>query len=138
MALSASRIGALVGNGLAAAATARPMSGGRGVASANLSPVETSEFSANVGVNDYAIVHYDDQNGLDADSRRRQAPQSAAPFVGRSSFGLKVEDPSQDSDSDDGGTFLSDVLHGVGVYENNLRIIAGNQARTGTTLNQWH
>ena len=138
MALSASRIGPLVGNGLAAAATARPMSGGRGVASATLSPVETSEFSANIGVNDYAIVHYDDENGLDSNGRRRQAPQSAAPFLSGGSFGLKVEDPSQDGGSPGGGALLSDVLYGVGIYENNLRIIAGSQVRSGTTLNQWH
>ena len=138
MALSASRISAVAGNGLAAAATARPISGGRGIASATLSPVENSEFSSNIGVNDNAILHYDDQGGLDSDGRRRESPQSAPSFLARGAFGFQVESLSQDPAAGGGSSFLSDVVHGVGVYENNLRIIAPDQIRPGTSLNQLH
>jgi hypothetical protein len=138
MALSASRISAMAGNGLAAAATARPMSGGRGVASAAMSPVETSEFSSNIGVNDNAILHYDEEGGLDSDGRRRESPSSASPFLARGAFGYQVEDLSQDGTTGDGGTFLSDVLYGVGIYESNLRAVAPGQVRPGATLNQLH
>ncbi len=138
MALSASTISAMAGNGLAAAATARPLSGGRGVASATLNSVEASDFSSSVGVNDNSILHYDDEGGLDSDGRRRESPPGASAFLTRGAFGYQVEGLSQESAAGGGGTFLSDVMYGVGVYENNLRIIAPGQIRPGATLNQLH
>lgn len=139
MALTATKISAVAGNGLAAAATARPISGGRGVASATLSPVENTDFSSGIGVNDNGILHYDEEKGgLDSDGRRRGNPRTVSPYMARGAFGYQVEDLSQQGGESQGGSFLSDVLHGVGIYENNIRIIARSQARPGSTLNQWH
>ncbi len=133
MAMSSSRISALAGSGLAAAAAARPATGGRGIASAAQSPVEQSSFSQQIGFNDNIV--YDDQGNLDADGRRRQTPQGTTPFVARAASGYHLGE-TDDSDDGNGSSFLTDVMHGIGVYEENARIVSPGAVHAGAVLNR--
>ncbi len=134
MALSARGITGPAGNGLAAAATARPATGGRGVASAAQTPVEASDFSANVGVNDNGILHYDD-NSAGQQGNGGGEGRNATPFVARGVAAFQVESLSEQESAGGGGVMFADILHGVGIYEGNLRLLTGAYSRPGSKLN---
>lgn len=123
----------MAGNNGLAAATARPAAGGRGVASSAQTPVEASDFSANVGVNDNAILHYDD-NPAGQQGGRGGNGQSATPFVSRGGLTFQVDSLSE-QESGGGGVMFADILHGVGIYEGNLRLLTGAYSRPGGKLN---
>jgi len=136
MALGTTKISALAGPGLsAAAATARPLSGGRGVAAAAQSPVEESTFAGSVGVNDNSILHHDDDTGFDPNGQRRDTPDQGTPFVSHSAFGFQVADADQSAEAPQQSRFLNEVLRGIGVYEYTLKVIAPNSVRPGSVVN---
>jgi hypothetical protein len=136
MALGATKISALAGPSLsAAAASARPLSGGRGVAAAAQSEVEETSFSGQIGVNDNSILHTDDGTGFDPDGQRRDSPQQGTPFVSRSAFGFSVTDASGDSGATPATSFRDAVAHGVGVYEYNLKVITPSAVKPGSVVN---
>ncbi len=131
MALGATKIPGF-GSG-SAAATARPASGGRGVATENPIAVEMAGFTTQIGVGDHSLV-YDDQANIDANARRRaKADPANNAFLNRLANAFHAI-----SEVGDGGThppvFLRDVLHGVMQYEHSQRVIRGD-ARPGSTYN---
>ncbi len=133
MALGTSRIAALSGSsGLAAAATARPMSGGRGVAASAQAAVESSNFSSQIGVNDNAILHYDDQGGLNADGQRRETQQNFSTYYGRA----PVSDTGGLDQNAGGGTLSRvDIQNGIGQYEFAARLAVPGTPRPGARIN---
>jgi len=137
MALSASRIaGGIAAPGMAAAATARPISGGRGVAAASQPAVE-STFASGVGVNDNLILRYDDEGGLNSDGQRREYGRpETTPFIARSAAAFQVEEIDQAGGAGDFRLFLNDVVRGIGVYENNIRLTTPGRVMPGSVLNQ--
>ena len=136
MALGANRISSLAASSFAAA-SARPFSGGRGIASATQGAVESADFSANINVNDNGILHYDDQGQTDANGQKRESGQQGTPFMSRSAFAFMVDglDLAGDSASGTESTFLSNVVRGLATYENNLRVTNPATVRSGAVMN---
>ena len=132
MALGSTKISALAGPSVSTAvATARPRSGGRGVAAATQPEVEGSSFSGQIGTNDNSILQNDTGTGFDANGQRRDSPPQPDSFTSRAAFGFSVADASSES----GGTFRDAVAYGVGVYQYNLRVITPNTVKPGSVLN---
>ena len=132
MALGSSKISALAGPSVSSAvASARPRSGGRGVAAAAQSEVEESSFSGQIGTNDNSILQNDVGSGFDPNGQRRDTPPQADTFMSRAAFGFSVADASGES----GGSFRDAVAYGVGVYQYNLRVIAPNTVKPGSVVN---
>jgi len=132
MALGSTKISALAGPSVSTAvATARPRSGGRGVAAASQPEVEESSFSGQIGTNDNSILQNDTGSGFDPNGQRRDSPPQADTFMSRAAFGFSVADAGGDS----GGSFRDAVAYGVGVYQYNLRIITPNAVKVGSVLN---
>jgi hypothetical protein len=119
---------------MAAAATARPISGGRNVASVTGGPLEASGFSEQIGVNDNRMWRYDDEREFDFEGEGQQQ-KYATPFIIRSSNGFKVDEAEEATDPGSGYAFLNEILRGVGVYENNMRVISPGAVRRGSVLN---
>ena len=131
MALGASKISALSGPSLsAAAATARPLSGGRGIASAAQSEVEGASFSGQVGVSENSILHND--NGFDPNGQRRDNPQQGAPFTSNASFAFPVTDTNSEPTA---ASFRDTVMYGLGVYEYNMKVITPSAVKPGSVVN---
>ncbi|HLO77551.1 MAG TPA: hypothetical protein VK196_13930 [Magnetospirillum sp.] len=120
--------------GVAAAATARPASGGRNVASVGAG-VEGAGFSPQIGVNDNRLWRFDEERSFDHEHEDHQQ-QQATPFVVRSASGFKVEEAEEATDAGgSGGVFLDAVLRGIGIYESNMRRTTPGAVRPGSILN---
>ncbi|MDA8230986.1 MAG: hypothetical protein M0006_06585 [Magnetospirillum sp.] len=133
MALSANKVSAVAAPGMAAAATARPLSGGRGVAAENQSPVEAPGFAQQISANDNAILRYDDQNGTGSGGGQYRNP-NPDPFLNRAGVGFTIEDTN--SSAAVGNFSLSDLRRVVGIYEYNVRITSPDTVRPGSVLNR--
>lgn len=134
MALGTNKVSAIASPGMAAAATARPASGGRNVASVGAG-VESSGFSPQIGVNDNRLWRFDEESQFEREPGQQQQ-QQATPFVVRASNGFKVEEAEEATDA--GGTgkvFLDTVLRGIGIYELNMRRTTPGAVRPGSVLN---
>ncbi|WP_173981172.1 hypothetical protein [Magnetospirillum sp. UT-4] len=120
---------------MTAAATARPASGGRNVASVNVGALEEAGFSPQIGINDNRLFRYDEERSFDF-SERREPEQKATPFIIRATNGFRVDEVDDgQSASSGGGAFLDMVMRGVGTYENNMRITTPGTVRPGSVLN---
>lgn len=136
MALGTNKVSAIASPGMAAAATARPASGGRNVASVG-GGVEGTGFSLQIGVNDNRLWRFDDERQFDLERDQQHQQQQATPFIVRSSNGFRVDEAEESADA--GGTgkvFLDMVLRGVGIYESNMRRTTPGAVRPGSVLNQ--
>ena len=139
MSLGVQKVSASSAPGMAAAATAHLFSGGRGVAAAAQSPVESAYYSTQAGVNDNSIVHYDDEGNLDPDGQRRESAQqdTQTDFMARRalSFAALIMDPAQGEGSST--NLFSDMLaRGIRGYERVQGLVNSGMARTGSTINQ--
>lgn len=134
MALSTNRVTAVATPGMAAAATARPASGGRNVASATGGPVESVNFAPQTGVQDNRILRYDEE--FDFDFNDESAPQhQGTPFVIRQASAFSAESVEDQREAESPRTFLGMVLRGVGAYESNMRVTAPGSVRPGSVMN---
>jgi hypothetical protein len=135
MALNANRVSANAAPGMVAAATARPASGGRNVASSR-DLLEEVGFSTQVGINDSKLWRYDEETQFDADdespSKRRERPFFTLPA--RPAFVAETVEAAGEAASSE-RVFLSAVLRGIGVYEAHMRIITPGGIRAGSVLN---
>jgi hypothetical protein len=136
MALGASRISSLAASSFAAA-SARPYSSGRVGSSTSQGPVESSEFSANIGLNDNGIAQSNDNGSTDSDGQRRDSSRQFTPFLTRAAYGYQVEDTDMSSGGALGGDrlFMSDIMRAVGTYETNLRTTNPTTVRPGSVMN---
>lgn len=136
MALGTNKIGAVAQPGVAAAATTRPLSGGRNVASQAASAIEAIDFTQHIGVNDNAILRRDLEMGFGGEGRRnRDEGDGATPFVFRAAAAFQVDEVEETMAQYEGGTFLAQVMQGVGAYEANLRVTTPGTVRPGSVLN---
>jgi hypothetical protein len=135
MALGTSKVSAIGSPGMAAAATARPASGGRNVANSAGAPLEGAVFSPQIGVNDNRLTRYDEEMSFGSDSHQ-QPEQRGTPFIIRASSAFKAEevDEAINSGGEEGG-FLDMVMRGVGTYERNMRVTTPGSVRPGSVLN---
>lgn len=134
MALGSNKVSAIASPGMAAAATARPASGGRNVAS--VAPgVEGAGFSPQIGVNDNRLWRFDEETQFEFE-REPDQQQQATPFIIRAANGFKVEEAEESTDAGGSGkVFLDAVLRGIGIYESNMRRTTPGAVRPGSVLN---
>lgn len=136
MALGTNKIGAVAQPGVTAAATARPLSGGRNVASQSAAAIEALDFTQQIGVNDNAILRREQDMWLGGDGRRRRDEhEGATPFVFRAASSFQVDEVEETMPQSEGGTFLAQVMQGVGAYEANMRVTTPGTVRPGSVLN---
>jgi hypothetical protein len=134
MALNTNRVTSLATPGIAAAATGRPMSGGRNVAGASGQPLEAMGFAADIGISDNRLLRYDDDLHFDF-NQQGETGHRGTPFIVRSAAGFRAEAVDEVSNGDGGETFLSMVMQGVGTYERNMRVTAPGAVRPGSVMN---
>ena len=134
MALGTNKVSAIASPGMAAAATARPASGGRNVASVGPG-VEGAGFSPQIGVNDNRLWRFDEETQFEFEQQSEQQ-QQATPFIIRASNGFKVEEADEaNGGNSGGGVFLDTMLRGIGIYESNMRRTTPGAVRPGSVLN---
>ncbi len=120
---------------MTAAATARPASGGRNVATTHGAPLESAIFSPQIGINDNRLLRYEEEMRFGADDRR-EPEQRGTPFIIRASSAFKAEEVDEVINGGSGeGSFLSMVMRGVGTYERNMRVTTPGSVRPGSVLN---
>lgn len=134
MALGTNKVSAIASPGMAAAATARPASGGRNVASVGPG-VEGAGFSPQIGVNDNRLWRFDEETQFEFEQQSEQQ-QQATPFIIRASNGFKAEEADEaNGGNSGGGVFLDTMLRGIGIYESNMRRTTPGAVRPGSVLN---
>lgn len=133
MALSTQKVSAHAAPGMAAAATARSVAGGRNVASAR-DHIEGAGFATQIGVSDNAYLRYEDD--LDFDSRgERQQHKDYTPLLYRTQLGFQVNAVDETADAGGGRTFLAELTTGVGAYEHTMRVTTPGMVKAGSVLN---
>ncbi|HTH16662.1 MAG TPA: hypothetical protein VL974_08425 [Magnetospirillum sp.] len=134
MALGTGRVSAVAAPGMAAAATARPLSGGRNVASVS-GGVEGADFSPQIGVDDNRLWRYDDEQTPDFGQQKKQDDQ-ATPFVSRLATAFQVGDTEESTEAGGAGRIsLFQMIYGIAMYEANLKITMAGGVRPGSVLN---
>lgn len=135
MALNASRVSPQTTPGVAAAATARTVSGGRNVAHSNQSPVESTSFLGGMGVTDGNLFRYEEEGDFDLGHKQKRQ-HHATPFIFHNASAFKVDEVLESmEDTEIFSAFLSDIVHGVSVYERNLVASRPNSVRCGSVMN---
>lgn len=134
MALGTSKVTALATPGMTAAATARPASGGRNVASVSGAAAEESVFSSQIGVSDNRLLRYDDELDFGF-SEHHQQEQAGTPFMARSASSFQAELADEASGGGSSNLFMDYVTRGVGTYEHNMRVTTPGSVRPGSVLN---
>lgn len=139
MALGTQKVSAMAAPGMAAAATAHPFSGGRGVASAQQAPVESTNFSTQIGVNDNSILHYDDEGSLNPDGQRKQstARDTQTPFMARRALAYSAISLDSAQGDNSATTVFSDLMaRGIRGYERTQSLVNSGLTPSGSTINQ--
>lgn len=134
MALGTNRVSAFASPGMAAAATARPVSGGRNVASTGRGVIGT-DFSPQIEINDNRLWRFDEEREYEQD-REDSPKEQATPFIARAYSGFKVDEAEEAIDA--GGTgkvFLDTMIRAIGIYETNIRLTTAGAVRPGSVLN---
>lgn len=134
MALGTSKVSAIASPGMAAAATARPVSGGRNVASTGRGVV-SADFSPQIEINDNRLWRFDEERSFDTEHEEHREEQ-ATPFIARAFNGFKVEEAEEATDAGAAGrVFLNTVIRAIGIYEANVRLTTPGAVRPGSVLN---
>ena len=134
MALGTHKVSALATPGMTAAATARPASGGRNVASVSGVPAEEAVFSSQIGVNDNRLLRYDEE--LDFGFSEHHDPdRHGTPFMARAASSFQAELADEATGGGASGLFMVYVQRGVGTYEHNMRVTTPGSVRPGSVLN---
>lgn len=134
MALGTQKVSAFATPGMSAAATARPASGGRNVASVSGAPAEEATFSSQIGVNDNRLLRYDEELEFGF-SQQRDPEQQGTPFMAKAASSFQAELADEASGGSSSGLFMDYVMRGVGTYEHNMRVTTPGSVRPGSVLN---
>jgi len=138
MALSTKQVSAVSASGVAAA-TARIGSGGRNVASTSREDVERLDYAHQAGLSDETLLRYQQDSSVSPDGgRQRDSRDRQDPPLWRSEFGkLLLAGAANDEDSSTQlpTLFLDQVLRGIGVYEQSIRITSPTTVRPGSVMN---
>lgn len=134
MALGTNKVAAVSSSGLVAA-SARPASGGRNVASVSRDPLGEAEFSAQLGINDNSILLYDEERA-ETEQRKKRQEKRGTPFMVRAAWGFTVEEIDDTLDhKGPAKIFLAILLHGIETYESNMRLTTPGAVRPGSVVN---
>lgn len=138
MALSTKQVSAVSASGVAAA-TARIGSGGRNVASTSRDDVERLDYAHQTGLGEETLLRYQQDSSVSPDGgRQRDQRERQDTPLWRSAFGkILLAGASNDEDSSHAlpTLFLDQVLRGIGVYEQSIRITSPNTVRPGSVMN---
>lgn len=134
MALGTHKVSALATPGMSAAATARPASGGRNVASVSSTAPEEAVFSSQIGVSDNRLLRYDEELDLGF-SDHRDSDARGTPFMSRAASSFQAELADEASGGGSSSLFMDYVMRGVGTYEHNMRVTTPGSVRPGSVLN---
>jgi hypothetical protein len=138
MALSTKQVSAVSASGVAAA-TARIGSGGRNVASTSRDDVERLDYAHQTGLGEETLLRYQQDSSVSPDGgRQRDQREHQDTPLWRSAFGkilLAGASNDEDSSSPLPTLFLDQVLRGIGVYEQSIRITSPNTVRPGSVMN---
>ncbi|OAN51456.1 hypothetical protein A6A04_16085 [Paramagnetospirillum marisnigri] len=136
MALSTKQIGSAASSSVAAA-TVRIGGGGRNVASATRADVEKLDFTPHLGVSEEQILRFQQEAGnLNPDGRRnsRENRDGFTPLLSRSSLGIEIE-AAEERNADDFKLSLTDIMRGIGSYEENMRVTSPAAVKPGSVMN---
>jgi len=135
MALSTKQIGSAAASSVAAA-TSRVGGGGRNVASSTRPDVERPDFAHQTSFNQEALLRFEQDGALNPDGQRRRDPRDSNASVwnqGNIAFSFDV---GTDTNSDaTPRVFLTDVMRGVGSYEENMRVTSPSSVKPGSVMN---
>lgn len=134
MALGTHKVSALATPGMSAAATARPASGGRNVASVSSTAPEEAVFSSQIGVSDNRLLRYDEELDLGF-SDHRDSDARSTPFMSKAASSFQAELADEASGGGSSSLFMDYVMRGVGTYEHNMRVTTPGSVRPGSVLN---
>lgn len=134
MALGTHKVSALATPGMSAAATARPASGGRNVASVSSTAPEEAVFSSQIGVSDNRLLRYDEELDLGF-SDHRESDSRGTPFMSKAASSFQAELADEASGGGSSSLFMDYVMRGVGTYEHNMRVTTPGSVRPGSVLN---
>lgn len=134
MALGTHKVSALATPGMTAAATARPASGGRNVASVSGVAAEEAGFSSQIGVNDNRLLRYDEELDFGF-SEQRDPDRQGTPFMAKAASSFQAELADEATGGGASGLFMDYVQRGVGTYEHNMRVTTPGSVRPGSVLN---
>lgn len=134
MALGTHKVSALATPGMSAAATARPASGGRNVASVSSTAPEEAVFSSQIGVSDNRLLRYDEELDLGF-SDHRDSDARGTPFMSKAASSFQAELADEASGGGSSSLFMDYVMRGVGTYEHNMRVTTPGSVRPGSVLN---
>ncbi|MBI2241186.1 MAG: hypothetical protein HYU59_10345 [Magnetospirillum gryphiswaldense] len=135
MALGTHKVSALATPGMSAAATARPASGGRNVASVSSTSPEEAVFSSQIGVNDNRLLRYDDELDLGFSDQRDPDSRGSTPFMSKAASSFQAELADEATGGGSASVFMDYVMRGVGTYEHNMRVTTPGSVRPGSVLN---
>lgn len=116
-----------------AAATSRIGSGGRNVAPVSPQRVDALGYPHWAGPNDESL-HYDEEGGGHFGGGGQQQKHRHEEFVfalNRVANAYKITEYVAANDSTAPRLLMSELIHGVGIYETNMRVIAGNARMLG-------
>lgn len=134
MALGTHKVSALATPGMSAAATARPASGGRNVASVSSTAPEEAVFSSQIGVSDNRLLRYDEELDLGF-SDHRDSDARGTPFMSKAASSFQAELADEATGGGSSSLFMDYVMRGVGTYEHNMRVTTPGSVRPGSVLN---
>lgn len=138
MALSTKQVSAVSASGVAAA-TARIGSGGRNVASTSREDVERLDYAHQASLSDETLLRYQQDSNVSPDGgRQRDSRERQDTPLWRSEFGkVLLTGSSNDDDSSPQlpTLFLDQVLRGIQVYEQSIRITSPTTVRPGSVMN---
>lgn len=138
MALSTKQVGSAVSSSIAAATVRVGSGGGRNVASATRADVEKLEFSPHLGISEEQILRFQQESGqLNPDGRRnsRENRDGFTPLLARGGFGLDLEVSEERNADGSAKLLLTDIIRGIGSYEENMRVTSPAAVKPGSVMN---
>lgn len=136
MALTTKQIGSVTAAGVAAATT-RIGNGGRNVASTSSPVVERPDYAQHMGLNEESILRFQQESGLNPDGSRQKKDNRGAftPQTSLRMYGYGTDNTEDALESSGSRLFLTDILRGVGSYEDNIRITSPGSVKPGSVMN---
>lgn len=140
MALGTQKVSAVTAPGMAAAATVHAFGGARGIASAQQSPIESSNPAAYIGVNDNSILHYEDEGGLNPDGQGKQSykqgPQT--PYMSRNALVFMAGSlEATNGEAAPMPVFGDYVMRSIQGYERTQNLVNSPWVPQGSSINQY-
>lgn len=136
MALTTKQVGSATATSVAAATT-QIGRGGRNVASTSSPTVERLDYTQHMGLNEESILRFQQENGLNPDGGRQKREDRGGftPQTSLRMYGYGTDNTEDGVETSGSRLFLTDILRGVGSYEDNIRITSPGSVKPGSVMN---